>query len=158
MSIFLNLLYIVLGSAGLYYGAEFLVKGGVTLARKGGVSPLVIGLTLVAFATSAPELVVSVSAVLSGSVDISLGNVIGSNICNIALILGLSACIRPLPVQKQLLKFDAPVMIGASLLLALFYFLNQGVNRWEGLLFFLLLIAYVTYNVYAAKKEDSTDI
>ena len=158
MNIILNILYIVLGSAGLYYGAEFLVKGGVALARKAGVSPLVIGLTLVAFATSAPELVVSVSAALSGNVDISLGNVMGSNICNIALILGLSACIRPLPVQKQLLKFDAPVMIGATLLLTLFYFLNQGVNRWQGALFFLLLLAYVAYNVYMAKKEGSSEI
>lgn len=158
MDIVLNILYIALGSAGLYFGAEFLVKGGVSLARRAGVTPLVIGLTLVAFATSAPELVVSVSAALSGNVDISLGNVVGSNICNIALILGLSACIRTLPVQKQLLKFDAPVMVGATLLLTLFYFLSNGVNRWEGILFFILLLSYVSYNVYAAKKQNSQEL
>ena len=82
----LNLFYFLAGLAGLYYGAEFLIKGGVTIARKMGISSLVIGLTLVAFATSAPELVVSVSAGLAGQSDIALGNVIGSNICNILLI------------------------------------------------------------------------
>ena len=95
MLILLNIFLALIGIAGLYYGAELLVKGGVSIAQKIGVSSLVIGLTLVAFATSSPELVVSVSAALDGSADISLGNIVGSNICNIVLILGLCAVITP---------------------------------------------------------------
>ena len=94
------------GIALLYYGAEWLVKGGVGIAARLGIPPLIIGLTLVSFATSAPELVVSVKAALAGSGDISIGNVVGSNICNVGLILGLSALITPLAVEKQLLKLQ----------------------------------------------------
>ena len=112
MEVIYNLLLFVLGLTALYYGAEFLVKGGCRLAEKAGVSSLVIGLTLVACATSAPELVVSVNAALAGNADISLGNIVGSNICNIALILGLCAVITPLTVKYQILRLDAPVMLG----------------------------------------------
>lgn len=151
----LHLLYAVLGIAGLYYGAEFLVKGGVSIARRAGVSPLVIGLTLVAFATSAPELVVSVSAAIDGSSDISLGNVVGSNICNIALILGLCACITPMVVQRQILRFDAHFMVGSAVLLAVFYLSGNGVNRIQALVLFAGMIVYVVWNVYASRKENA---
>ena len=109
---------LVAGLVLLYYGAEFLVRGGSAIARAAGVSPLVIGLTLVALATSAPELVVSVTAAWDGTGDIALGNVVGSNICNIALILGASALITPLSVQRNLLRFDMPVLLAATLALA----------------------------------------
>ena len=132
MSVALNLLYAALGVAALYYGAEFLVKGGVCIARKLNISPLVIGLTLVAFATSAPELVVSVNAALAGTPDISLGNVVGSNICNIALILGLCAVITPLKVDRQLFRFDVPMMVLSSVLLVVFYLATDGVGRLPG--------------------------
>ena len=115
----------IAGIALLYYGAEFLIKGGVSIALKLKISALVIGLTLVAFGTSFPELVVSVNATLKGAGDISIGNVVGSNICNIALILGLSALISPLPVHKQLLKLDVWLMLGASVLLAVFHYFYQ---------------------------------
>ncbi|MBQ9776655.1 MAG: calcium/sodium antiporter [Lentisphaeria bacterium] len=151
----LHLLYAVLGIAGLYYGAEFLVKGGVSIARRAGVSPLVIGLTLVAFATSAPELVVSVSAAIDGSSDISLGNVVGSNICNIALILGLCACITPMVVQRQILRFDAHFMVGSAVLLAVFYLSGNGVNRIQALVLLAGMIVYVVWNVYASRKENA---
>ncbi len=151
----LHLLYAVLGVAGLYYGAEFLVKGGVSIARRAGVSPLVIGLTLVAFATSAPELVVSVSAAIDGSSDISLGNVVGSNICNIALILGLCACITPMVVQRQILRFDAHFMVGSAVLLAVFYLSGNGVNRIQALVLLAGMIVYVVWNVYASRKENA---
>lgn len=153
--ILLHLLYAVLGIAGLYYGAEFLVKGGVSIARRAGVSPLVIGLTLVAFATSAPELVVSVSAAIDGSSDISLGNVVGSNICNIALILGLCACITPMVVQRQILRFDAHFMVGSAVLLAVFYLSGNGVNRIQALVLLAGMIVYVVWNVYASRKENA---
>ena len=107
----ITIIYGIAGLALLYYGAEFLVKGGSSIALKMKISPLVIGLTLVAYATSAPELVVSVDAAIKGMGDVSIGNVVGSNICNIALILGLCAIITPLKVNAKLLKFDIWLMI-----------------------------------------------
>ena len=147
----------ILGGVMLYYGAEFLVKGGVSIALKFKISPLVIGLTLVAFATSAPELAVSLDATLKGHGDVAMGNVVGSNICNIALILGLSALISPLPVNRKLLKLDMPLMMGASLLLAMFYLLNNGVNRWQGAIFFAGIIIYTVWSIYASRKEGVSE-
>lgn len=150
------LLQIVGGIGGLvllYYGAEFLVRGGVQIAKRFQVTPLVIGLTLVAFATSAPELVVSCDAALKGMGDIALGNVIGSNICNIALILGLCAVISPLRVNESLFKLDLPLMIGSSVLFALFCFLTGGINRIEGALFFAGIIAYVVVSIRNARRS-----
>ena len=137
----------------LYYGAEFLVRGGVSLALKAHVSRLVIGLTLAAFATSSPELVVSIDSAWRGSADISLGNVIGSNICNVALILGLCALLRPMPFHANLKRFDLPVMLFAMLALTGFYFLSHGINRWEGLFFFACILAYTSTNVIVSKRQ-----
>ncbi|MBQ7732259.1 MAG: calcium/sodium antiporter [Lentisphaeria bacterium] len=143
----------VIGIALLYYGAEFLVRGGVSLALKAHISRLVIGLTLAAFATSAPELVVSIDSALNGSADISLGNVIGSNICNIALILGLCAILRPIPFHTNLKRFDLPVMLFAAFTLTVFYCLSRGINRWEGAFFFLCIVVYTVSNVILSKKQ-----
>lgn len=143
----------VIGIALLYYGAEFLVRGGVSLALKARISRLVIGLTLAAFATSAPELVVSIDSALNGSADISLGNVIGSNICNIALILGLCAILRPIPFHANLKRFDLPVMLFAAFTLTVFYCLSRGINRWEGAFFFLCIVVYTVLNVFLSKKQ-----
>ena len=143
----------VIGIALLYYGAEFLVRGGVSLALKARISRLVIGLTLAAFATSAPELVVSIDSALNGSADISLGNVIGSNICNIALILGLCAILRPIPFHANLKRFDLPVMLFAAFTLTVFYCLSRGINRWEGTFFFLCIVVYTVLNVFLSKKQ-----
>lgn len=153
--VLINLLYIAAGTAALYYGAEFLIKGGVAIARKAGVSSMVIGLTLVAFATSAPELVVSISAGLSGSSDIALGNVIGSNICNIALILGLCGCISPLPVDRKLFRFDLPVMVLSTIVLALLCFKGAEIGRPAGALLFAGLLGYTGWNIYSSKKENT---
>ncbi len=152
------MLTIILGIVGLgllYYGAEFLVKGGASIALKMKVSPLVIGLTLVAYATSAPELVVSVDAAIKGLGDVSIGNVVGSNICNIALILGLCAVITPLRVNKKLLQSDVFIMIGAAVVLMLFYLLNGGVNRIEALFFLICGIAYTVWCICSSNGEDS---
>ena len=154
-NLFLNLGLAVLGVALLYYGAEFLVKGGVSLALKAHISRLVIGLTLAAFATSAPELVVSIDSALRGSADISLGNVVGSNICNVALILGLCAILHPMPFHANLKRFDLPVMLFAMLALSGFYFLSHGINRWEGAFFFLCILTYTTLNVILSKKQEA---
>ena len=108
----------IAGVALLYFGAEYLIKGGVSIAKKLGVSPLLIGLTLVAFGTSAPELVVSIQAALNNSGDIAVGNVVGSNICNVALILGLCALLKPIATNEKLFKLDMPLLMGASILCA----------------------------------------
>jgi cation:H+ antiporter len=155
LDIFRNLGLAVLGVALLYYGAEFLVRGGVSLALKAHVSRLVIGLTLAAFATSSPELVVSIDSALRGSADISLGNVIGSNICNVALILGLCAVLRPMPFHANLKRFDLPVMMFAMLALTGFYFLSHGIDRWEGAFFCLCILTYTTLNVILSRRQEA---
>ena len=160
MEVVLNLLFLAGGIAALYYGADYLVKGGVDIAGRLGISPLVIGLTLVAFATSAPELAVSVSAALDGNPDIALGNVVGSNIVNIGLILGVCACILPLNVNKQLLKIDAPVMIAAAVGATVFYRFFDGINRIAALIFFAAFLIYTVWNIFNSRnnpeKEEKT--
>lgn len=148
----------LLGIVLLYYGAEFLVKGGVSIATRMKISPLVIGLTLVAFATSAPELVVSIDAALKGMGNISIGNVIGSNICNIALILGLCALITPLRVNPKLFRLDVPLMISTVSLFSLFYYFAGGINRWHAITFLIGIIAYTTWSIYTARKEEQLNL
>ena len=144
----------IAGIAGLYYGAEALIRGGVNIARKLGVSPLLIGLTLVAFGTSAPELVVSIDAALHNNGNIAVGNVVGSNICNIALILGLCALLKPISVNEKLFKLDLPLMIGASVLFTVFYFLDgHGISRWQGILFLVILAAYLWKSFMDGKQS-----
>ena len=109
-------LKLIAGLIFLVFGAEALVKGASRIAAAAGISPLVIGLTVVAFGTSAPELAVSVMSSANGQTDIALGNVIGSNIFNVLFILGISSIIIPLVVAQQLIRLDVPIMIGASLL------------------------------------------
>ncbi len=152
----LTILYFILGLGLLYYGADYLVKGGADIALKLKVSPLVIGLTLVAYGTSAPEFVVSVDAAVKGLGDVSFGNIVGSNICNIALILGVCAVITPLQVNPKLLKFDIGIMIASAAMLVGVYVLNSGVNRWEALIFFATCIAYTFWNFYSSRKEGAT--
>src|SRR5210317_799685 len=125
------LLYIAVCLVGfvlLYFGAEWLVKGSSSLARSLGVIPLVIGLTVVAFGTSAPELVVSVVSSIKGKSMIAVGNVVGSNICNIALVLGLAALIHPIKSHRSVFHRDIPIMFGVSLYLLLIS-LNSEISR-----------------------------
>lgn len=155
MAVFLNVFYLLLGTLALYYGADYLVRGGVSIAKRAGISTLVTGLTLVAFATSAPELAVSLSSALQGNPDIAVGNVIGSNIANIGLILGLCACILPLNVNRQLLLFDAPVMIISAILVSAAFFYNGALGRISGAILFILLICYIVRSVYKSKKDNT---
>lgn len=158
MNIFISLVWLAVGSAALYYGAEWLVGGGSKTAKKLGISPLVIGLTLVAFGTSAPELVVSVSAALSGNGGISVGNVIGSNISNIALILGLSAIITPLTVHRNILRSDVPIMLLATIAFVLIYKWQGGVNRIGGIIFFAGFVLYNAKIFIGARKEAAAKL
>ena len=154
MTTFLHICGGILGLVLLYYGAEWLVAGGVTIARRLKISPLVIGLTLVAFGTSAPELVVSISASLSCHGDVSIGNVVGSNICNIALILGLCAVVSPLVVNPKLFRLDMPVLLGASLLMTGFYRMSGGITRWQGSILFFCLLIYTGWLICKGRKEE----
>ena len=154
MDIVLHIVSGIAGIAMLYYGAEFLIKGGVSIALKLKVSALIIGLTLVAFGTSFPELVVSVNAAFHNSGDICIGNVVGSNICNIALILGLCALICPMPVHKQLLKFDVWLMLGSAALFVLFYGISGGINQIEAGILLAILIAYTVGSFWIGRKAE----
>lgn len=147
----------IAGLALLYYGAEWMVSGGVSIARKCRISPLVIGLTLVAFATSAPELVVSVLSALDGHGDVALGNVVGSNICNITVILGISALIAPIAVNPKMLKLDIPLLLGISLMLALSACLLGGVGRIAGAVFLLIGIGYTAFLIHSSRGENAEE-
>ena len=149
-----TVLVLVLGLVLLYFGAEGLVRGSSSLALRLGVGPLLVGLTVVAFGTSTPELVVSLKAAYLGQGDISVGNVVGSNICNIGLILGFSALIIPIKVASQIVRIDTPIMIGVTALaLALLY--DGALSRVEGIILFGLLVVYVLFSIRLAKKQPS---
>ena len=155
MSSVVSILLGIVGLAFLCYGADLLVKGGVRIAEALRIPSVIIGLTLVSSATSAPELVVSIQAALSGSGDISLGNVVGSNICNIGLILGLAAVITPMKVNRGMLFFDTPVMIVTSVVLSAFVLMSQGMTRWQAGVLLLGFAAYLWKQLHDALRERS---
>ena len=148
----MSVLILLAGFALLYFGGEYLVKGSSSLALQLGVTPLLVGLTVVAFGTSSPEMAVSVKAGLSGVGDVALGNVVGSNIFNILGILGIAALVQPMVVKAQIIQVDSPIMIGVSLLLCFFY--RDGMlSRAEGIGLFLGIIVYVIFSIRLARKE-----
>lgn len=144
----------ILGLVLLVAGAEFLVRGAARLAARLGISPLVIGLTVVAFGTSAPELAVSVQAGLAGQSDIAVGNVVGSNIVNVLLILGISALIVPLVVSQQLVRIDVPLLIGASVLFLLMS-LDGHIGLFDGILLFAGIVAYILFALRQSRQESA---
>ena len=152
-----NVLLLIGGFVVLVLGAEILVRGASRLAAAAGMPSLIIGLTVVAFGTSAPEMAVSVGSALGGSPDIALGNVVGSNIFNVLLILGLSALVAPLVVSTQLVRFDVPVMIAASLLVWLMA-LDQSISRMEGLVLALMIAIYTDMQVRMGRRSDGDDV
>jgi cation:H+ antiporter len=145
---------ILLGLLLLIIGGELLVRGAVALAAACQISPLVIGLTVVAFGTSAPELGVSLRAAFVGSADVALGNVVGSNIVNVLMVLGASAFIAPLIVSSKLIRVDVPLMIAASLLMWAMS-LDGLIGRWEGLFLVSCLLGYVWLSVRASRRESA---
>lgn len=148
----MTLLLLLAGLVLLTFGADVLVKGASSLAGSLGISPLVIGLTVVAFGTSAPEMSVSVSSAFKGSAEIAVGNVVGSNIFNVLFILGVSAMVASLMVQKQLVRFDIPIMIYGSLLVLLMSIDGQ-ISRFDGLLLFAGIIAYTVFLIKEARRQ-----
>jgi len=149
----LQYVLLVVGFVMLYYGAEWLVKGSASLAKSLGITPIVIGLTVVAFGTSAPELVVSVIASIQNKSMIAVGNVVGSNICNIALVLGLASFLMPIKADRSVVKRDIPLMLIISVYLLLLS-LNSEISRIEGVTLFGGVILYTVYNYYLSSKES----
>lgn len=146
-------IYLIAGLVLLVAGAEVLVRGAARLAAQFGIPPLIIGLTVVAFGTSAPETAVSVQAALNGSGDLAIGNVVGSNIANVLLILGATALIAPLIVSRQLIRLDVPIMIGASLLVYALAW-DGSLSRLDGLLLFAGIVAYTLFLIISSRKES----
>lgn len=147
---------IIILFAGLFVlilGGDLLVKGSTRLALKMRISPLVVGLTIVAFGTSSPELLVSINAALDGSHDLTMGNVIGSNICNLALVLGVSAIIRPIRVNSDSIKIDWPMTMGSSVLL--YFLVREGLLKsFEGVLFIGILVVYTVFVIRKSRREN----
>lgn len=151
----MTFVYLIAGLVLLVAGAEVLVRGAAKLAAQFGIPPLIIGLTVVAFGTSAPETAVSVQAALNGSGDLAIGNVLGSNIANVLLILGLTALIAPLIVSRQLIRLDVPIMIGASL--AVYALAWDGaLGRLDGALLFAAVLAYTAFLIVSSRKAQAT--
>ena len=145
------------GLIALVAGAELLVRGASKLALSWGISPLVVGLTIVAFGTSAPEVAVSVGAALDGRTDIAIGNVVGSNVFNVLFILGLSALIIPLTVNAQIIRQEVPIMIGASLLL-LVLGLDGVLSPMNSALLLALMLVYTIYLIVQSRRETSVAV
>jgi cation:H+ antiporter len=149
----ISILQLLMGGVLLFVGGEALVTGASRLALRMGISALAVGLTVVAFGTSMPELFVSLEAALNNKHDVALGNVVGSNICNIALILGLAALVKPVAINTRVVKLDLPVLILASAWL-LYALLDLGVGRFDGAVCVLALLAYLVFNLREAGKES----
>ena len=155
-----NMILIPVGLAGLvllYYGAEYLVRGSAALAARCRIPPLIVGLTIVAYGTSAPEFFVSTGAAMKGLGDVCVGNIVGSNICNIALILGLTALIAPMEVSRSLIRRDLPVMIVASIAVTALCLLNGGMGRAAGLVFVGGIVLYTVWGILAARASGAGD-
>ncbi|NLC09978.1 MAG: calcium/sodium antiporter [Gammaproteobacteria bacterium] len=145
-------LSLIAGLVLLVFGAEFLVRGAARIAAMFNISPLIIGLTIVAFGTSTPEMAVSTQSAWSGQGDLAIGNVIGSNIFNVLFILGLSALITPLIVSRQLIRLDVPVMIAASIL-AWVLAMDGSYDRLDGLILFSCVVLYTSYLIFSSLRK-----
>lgn len=150
-----NFVFVVLGLILLVIGARWLVRSAVEIAQAWGVSEAVIGLTIVAAGTSLPEIMTSVMAAIRGERDIAIGNVVGSNIFNILSVLGIAGVVAPTPLLagSQLAQIDIPVMLGVAVLCLPLFFVGAQVNRFEGLLFLLLYLAYVSFMIATATES-----
>jgi cation:H+ antiporter len=154
----MSILYIIAGLLFLVVGGEFLVRSSVGLSFKLNLSKIIIGMTVVSFATSAPELIVSLKAAMDGHPDLALSNVIGSNIANIALVLGLTAIISPLEVDKDFYKMNWPMMVLVSLVLYFFLIGDGLLSRIEGIILFISLIVFIYYMIKISRKSGAIGV
>ena len=150
-----DLVLLIGGGVAVWIGAEGMVRGSVKLANYFGIPSLIIGLTIVAFGTSAPELVVSSLAAMKGHNQIALGNVIGSNIINVGLVLGASVLVKPISVSAQVLKRDVPVLIAVTLLTVLLAWIGNGVGRIDGAILLILFVGHTIMSYKLALKEQA---
>ena len=157
MEIWLAIILLLLGFVGLVKGADWFVDGAAGIAKKLRVPQLIIGLTIVSFGTSAPELATSIISAAQGSADIAVGNIVGSNITNVLLILGLASVICPLIVQNSTLKIDFPVLIGSSVLLLFLGAFDNQLGRFDGWLMFILSLAYMLFLIWYAIRESKKE-
>ncbi|MFH2058044.1 MAG: calcium/sodium antiporter [Pseudomonadota bacterium] len=149
-----QIIFLIIGIILLYVGSWVLVEGSVSTAVMFAVRPVIIGLTIVSLATSAPELLVSLVAAFKGSNDISMGNIIGSNVINIALVLGVSAAIKPIDINPQIIKIDIPYMIVVSFVFWLLC-LDSQINRMDGVILLVLLALFLIYGLITAKDRNN---
>ena len=154
----MSIALIIIGFILLVIGGEFLVRSSVALSFKLNLSKLVIGMTVVSFATSAPELLVSLNAALDGSPDLALGNVIGSNIANITLVLGLIAIISPMAIDKNFYKMNWPAMMIISLLFYYFLINDNVISQLEGIILLVFLVVFVFIMIYKARKDKVVEV
>ena len=154
----MNFLLIIGGLVFLILGGNWLLKAAVAISLKLKIPKFVIGMTVVSFATSAPELIVSINAALSGKADLALGNVIGSNIANLGLVLGITLLLGKMEVQKSFYKTDWPVMVVASLLLYFFLSGDHVIEQYEGIILFALLIIFLVYLLRFQKTSDAEEV
>jgi cation:H+ antiporter len=154
----MNFLLIVVGLVLLIFGGDWLLKSAVALSLKLKISKVVIGMTVVSFATSAPELIVSINAALTGSSDLALGNVIGSNVANLGLVLGITLLLGSMSVSKDFYKLNWPVMMIASLLLYVFLWNDSIIVWYEGLILFVFLVSFIVYLLRSQKNFDIDEV
>jgi cation:H+ antiporter len=156
-SLTISVLYLIIGIIGLYYGADWLVKGSISTALKLGIAPVIIGLTVVAFGTSSPELLVSFNAGRLGNADIALGNIIGSNIANIALILGAASLIRPIVLNIRSVKFDLIFMLVVSVAFS-YIVLDRNLDTLDGILCLVGIAVYIGIKLYQVLKKKDPEL
>ena len=154
MDYVLAIVFVVVGFVLLVKGADWFVDNASGLAKKIGVSAVVIGLTIVAFGTSLPELAVSVTAALEGSNEIAVGNVVGSNIFNLLVVAGFSACLCPLVINKTIMKRDWPVSGILAILLAFFIWTDLRIARWEAIVLLVLFVANLFWQIKTSKDDE----
>ena len=152
MEILLNVALLIVGFVLLVKGADFFVEGASGVASKFGIPQLIIGLTIVAMGTSAPEAAVSITAALNGNAGLTVGNVVGSNILNVLVILGITAVIIPVAIQKSTLQIELPAMIVISAIMVIFGYTGEVITRVEGIVLFVLFLVYLAYLFYMAQK------
>lgn len=152
-----NIVFIAIGFFMLMLGAQWLVDGASTFARKYHIPEIIIGLTIVSIGTSMPELMVSLTSAIGGHADISIGNVIGSNLCNLMLILGLTSLIVPLVFSKTTKKYDIPIMIFSTVIVFLVANIGETISRVDGLLLSIVFIVFILYTIKLAQKSMSNN-
>lgn len=157
MELILQIILLIVGFAMLIKGADFFVDGAAGVADKFGIPQIIIGLTIVAFGTSAPEAAVSITSALKGSASLAVGNVLGSNIMNVLLILGLTAVIRPIKIQAQTYKYELPFVMFSTVLMAVLGYIGSSINLVDGIILWVFMILFMVY-LFKAAKSGKTDL